>query len=539
MKPATPAAAPKHAAEPSAEPVSERLLGQGRSGAVYLGCDAQQRPIARKVFASSGLTKWVQVLFLGAPNPYAWNRHAARCAFLRRRILAQLVPFWSAERMSIAAATDLVWNAPQGSFELQAEFIDGRPAPLHHPLRNRGSGIVRKLWNELMPELAHMLEQSGFDGLTWQAGRGNPVALNNFLFNPHVEGPPKWVWIDLESGVPALFPLDVRTLWRYYLPRSRSYGRPLFDDVNCWRLQSWLLRNRERLLQSFAQRELRQLSQWTAELADEQAHWKRGGRFGAAIQYRLAKGDLDASQAQYYSAHRTRFALREFRRLCKSGLQHLRLLPGKLQRRWQRLELLAGLKGALNFVRSSLYRKLLARRAVAARIRRWEERAQVSPMEAEILAGHLEDESSSYLTDFGVHLAIKPPLYAVEWWLAPGLAALGVINPAMLPLIWAAAGPITRTLYTGGRLLQSLATGRERPWIALIVGTLPVIGNLAYPVQLVYSSTGSHQVLAQFILYDGFAWIGRKVPIFGGADTLLEHAFNRLPDHLVGLRKGK
>ena len=40
-------------------------------------------------------------------------------------------------------------------------------------------------------------------------------------------------------------------------------------------------------------------------------------------------------------------------------------------------------------------------------------------------------------------------------------------------------------------------------------------------------------VIAQFILYDGFSLIGRRLPFFGGRDTLLEHALNHLPDRIV------
>jgi len=63
------------------------------------------------------------------------------------------------------------------------------------------------------------------------------------------------------------------------------------------------------------------------------------------------------------------------------------------------------------------------------------------------------------------------------------------------------------------------------------------VGNLAYHVQILYSSTEDRDLLARFLLYDGCARFGRHVPIWGGADTRTEHVFNHLPDRLVRLRR--
>ncbi|MCH7863163.1 MAG: hypothetical protein IH998_16205 [Proteobacteria bacterium] len=77
-----------------------------------------------------------------------------------------------------------------------------------------------------MPNLRTHLERAGFDGLLWQAGIGNPVALNNFLYeradqtqhaDPERSDEGRWVWIDLESGVPALFPISPKVFVKYSL----------------------------------------------------------------------------------------------------------------------------------------------------------------------------------------------------------------------------------------------------------------------------------------------------------------------------------
>ena len=64
-----------------------------------------------------------------------------------------------------------------------------------------------------------------------------------------------------------------------------------------------------------------------------------------------------------------------------------------------------------------------------------------------------------------------------------------------------------------------------------------MIGNLAYPLQLAYTSTSQDHQLAQFILYDSFSQTGQKLPIWGGCDTLTEHYMNRLPKVLMRLRR--
>ena len=41
--------------------------------------------------------------------------------------------------------------------------------------------------------------------------------------------------------------------------------------------------------------------------------------------------------------------------------------------------------------------------------------------------------------------------------------------------------------------------GQRRPWVALAVGLFPVIGNLAYPLQLLFTSLERNGGLARFI----------------------------------------
>jgi hypothetical protein len=196
---------------------------------------------------------------------------------------------------------------------------------------------------------------------------------------------------------------------------------------------------------------------------------------------------------------------------------------------WRRLPTML-----VRFLGSQRYRYRIARRFARARIESWHKRGQLTDGEAERLIGQLRsEESAAYLTDFGVHLSLKPFVKFVEYAVFPMLFAWGVIGAGTLGVALVFGGSIGRTAYTLGRVIQCSLLRHERPWVALGTGVLPVVGNLAYPAQIVYSSTVEQDLLAQFLLYDSCTVLGRRLPIWGGRDTLTEHAFNHLPDLVV------
>ncbi len=514
---------------------STREIGRGRSAVVYHGRDAQGRALACKVFGSEGLTKVVQLIFLGAPNPYIWSEDAVRCASLRRTILAELVPVWLPGRLRIARSRGVAWHAEQRAFELTTEFVDGRPAELHHPRRMAGADEFAELAHDVMAPLRVRLEAAGFDGLLWQAGEGNPVALNNFL-REREGAEARWAWIDLESGVPALFPLDPRALFGFYLPRSWKLRRPLFDDVDVERLRVHL-RGPE-LRSALGSTRCAELLELADQLDRHQRAWKALRRHQGSIAYRLARGQIDADAARWYEAHPLRWYAREGLRAARSTPAHARRLLARGLARLRRIPWFAALSAAPRFLFSQRFRYALGRRHVSRRIHTWEQRGQMNAEDARFLRSHLvPEESSAYLTDFGFHLAMKPFVKSVEYWIVPALFAFGFVGEQTVALVLLTGGAVARSLYTSCRLVQAALNGRERPWIALVVGTLPVVGNFAYPVQLAWSSTERDDDLARFILHDGFARIGARIPIWGGRDTATEHWFNRLPDRLMRVRR--
>lgn len=509
---------------------TERELGRGRSGIVYAVRDAAGRSVARKVFASSGLTKLVQYLFLGTPNPYIWNRHAVRSALLRRRILNVLVELWFGTKLRVADAYAFRWNDRARAFELDCARIRGAPVSLVHPFSDAGDAqLADAIDNVLKPLQAHLI-RAGFDGLVWQAGLGNPVALNNFLCEgDHGDGSCRWVWIDLESGVPALVPINPVDLLRFYLPKSLRHGRPLFDDVDIETLRGYAQSVSRSLELKLGPRRALQFHRDIKKLSDSQRRWKAPPRYKRAIAYRLARGAIDRGQARHYLRHPVRWYGRELCIACVAALRGVRGVSAALAGWLARLDWPRALGTLWRCLLSQQHRAQCARRYVAGRIGEWRRRGQLDERQAGILSEQLcTDESSAYLADFGMHLAVKPLVKSMEWGVLPALFVLGWVDEGTLAIVLLTAGASVRTLYTLGRVIQNALRGREKPWAALVIGTMPVFGNLAFPMQIMLSGTHADARVAQFILYDTFSRFGRVFPIWGGRDTYTEHVFNRV-----------
>jgi len=505
-------------------------IGAGLSGEVFRLTDAQGRDIARKTFKGSTATKIVHYFLTGAPNPYVWNENAVASGVIRRQILADLCRFWFGDKLQVAEAYDYRWNEQALAYEIDTQFISGRHAQLHQPF-SRPCLQLDDLYRKLLDPLKRHLKQSGFDGLLWQAGGGNPVAANNFMYMAESGN---WAWIDLESGVPALIPINPLWLFGFYLPKSFKHGEPLFDDVDVDKLDRYIRDKQGELDQSLGEGSSAALVEKVEQLREKQTAWKSQKRYLRSIAYQLARKRIDTVQAQWYSKHPIEWYFRCAIHAVSRGPAVLAEKIGKLFGRIKALPFGKMAYGFWKFGTSQKYRTQTGRNLVAMRIDAWQERGQLTDDQAAELRAHLESEDASvYITDFAVHVAIKPIIKTFEWWVAPMLFAAGVIEKEMLLLIIASGGSIGRTGYTLYRLMRAFVKGRERPWVALGVGLFPVVGNAAYPLQIVYSGIGKGHFLAQFIVYDLFTAIGQKFPIWGGPDTLTEHVFNHLPDWIL------
>ncbi len=520
-------------------------LGQGRAAEVFLTRDHRGRPAVRKVFGGDGASKLVLYLLTGAGNAYSWCEAAIRTAFARRRILEHLVRFWFGDTLRLPRTNGWRWSSDHRAYELECELIEGSHAPLRGPAGPAGpagpgegpeADPVRELVRDVMKPLQRHLEASGFDGLLWQAGRGNPVAASNFMLERPAAGANRrrWAWIDLESGVPALFALNPLATASFYLPKSLHHRSWLFDDVDVPKLRDYLLRSRRDLESALGSEALHDVWRQVDELERWQHHWKSMPRHRRSISQELARGRITAHQAEHYRRRPVRWQVR----LAASALVRCVTRAPDLVRRmlaWlRRVNPSRLVARSWRFSTSQRYRERLARAFVAARLRHWAGRGFLAPRELASLRRQIgREETSAYLTDFVVHLMIKAPIKAAQWLLIPPAVALGWLDMAAAAFLMVAGGFIGRTAYTCCRAIQAFLRGQRRPWVALGSGLLPVIGNAAYPAQLLYGSTERTGELARFILYDTLAAAGRSVPIWGGADSLTEHACARLGDFAI------
>jgi hypothetical protein len=506
----------------------EEFLGGGRSGNVYRVTE-NGRSIARKVFVGDRLSKIVHYLCSGAPNPYMWSEDAIACAHLRRMILAELVPFWFGERLRVASSYAFAWNAEARVWQLDTELIAGRPPLLLHPLR-KDSGEVQALVGEVMLPLQEKLIEAGIIGLVWQAGKGNPVALNNFLVETD-GADPRFAFIDLESGVPALFPMNPLALLFFYLPQSFRFCHALFDDVDCARLNAYLDGKRSALGEE-RHRRLRELAD---QLHDRQQRWRDLAWHERGIAYQHTRERLSSAEAEWFRARPWRWRGREGRRAVVKSFHLLAVrLPRRVLAKLRALEWRRILKQSWRLIRSVEARTEFANRYVSKRLQVWRERGQLSEEEnGEFLKALKEGTASQYMGDFGAHLGLKASVQVVEITLFSALFAAGVVGGQILVILILADGLIYRSTYTLYRCIQAAAQLRPLPVLALGVGVLPLVGTLAFPVQMMWNATGRKDLLARFIIFDTITRIGSGLPIWGGKDTRTEHVCNRIARRLI------
>ena len=475
---------------PGVVPADRRRIGRGRSGEVFLDTSTYPLPAAAKAFTGDRLADLVHLILGGAPNPYRWCEDAVWAAFWRRRIVADLVRYWLPDQLEVAEPLGVVWNSELRAWELHARFAEAYATALHHPFSATRDGEQRALQNEVMQPLQRHLREAGFDGLLWQAGLGNPVAANNFLVNERrrhgrTEPGPRWTWIDLESGVPALFPLDPRPLLAFYVPRSSRHRRPLFDDVDLAQLERYLERHRADLAERLGAEAPERLQRAATHLARHQERWHARGRTRAGVEAALALGTIDPQQADHYLRHPARWQLHQARELARTGVGAFAALPAAVWRRVRRLLTPWLARSAVRFVLSQSHRSRVARLYVLGRIRHWRRRRQITPLEAGWLRRVARrDDQAAYLSDLAVHLAIKPLYKGGAVLGLPLLAQAGMIPLWGVALGLLLAGPTCRSLYTAARVVQNRLHSRPAPWAALAVGLLPIVGTAAFPVQI-------------------------------------------------------
>ena len=158
----------------------KKFIGNGRSARVYLST-IDGKAVASKIFTGESTSKVILFALTGSANPYTWCEDAIKCAMIRRRILSPLCKFWFGDQVRLPETYNYSWNDEEKAFQIEAEFIPGGHAPLINPMKDEAKDYASELRREIMNPLQGYLIDSGFDGLVWQAGKGNPVADSNFM----------------------------------------------------------------------------------------------------------------------------------------------------------------------------------------------------------------------------------------------------------------------------------------------------------------------------------------------------------------------
>lgn len=504
-------------------------VGAGRSAKVYRHSDGQ-RDIATKVFVGEGLSKLVLFCLTGSANPYTWCPDAIEAALLRRRLLKRLADFWFAGRLYVPETYASRWNETERAFEIDMEYIDGQHVPLINPVDENQEDAASRQVTEVMQPLQQHLITAGFDGLVWQAGKGNPVALSNFMCRRQQGRVEQWVWIDMESGVPAYFALNPLATLSFYLPKTFRHRGTLFDDVDVEKLQRYLTEHQQALTDYFDEAQYDEMHAQVAALTTHQQAWKSLPRYRRSLDYAYSQGKISEQAYEHFKTRKFRWYVRSLIFLCLSAVKKSLRVVAKVCKRVWHFPLLHSWHLMWRYFLSADYRWRFICLYLRHQINKWHKRSSLSDEAKQSLIKELDrNRSSACLADFSMHLGLKPIIEGITLLGLPFMLAAQYISIEQSVYIALFLGPAVRTLYTLCRFFMSAISGRRYyPWLALIVGALPAIGNLAYPFELLARSSHKNNHLEQFIVYALVCKIGQKIPIWGGQDGGIEHFCNRL-----------
>jgi hypothetical protein len=319
-------------------------------------------------------------------------------------------------------------------------------------------------------------------------------------------------------------------LLRTYLPLSLKHRRWLFDDVDMPRLRTYVEAHQDDLVEAVGADAARALRRDVDTLEAVQRSWKSLSRHRRSVASHHVTGRIDDAQATYYTPRPLRWIARLLGRGLVRGVKKAGglVLYGALHLK-PRL-VVAALSRWARFFFSQQVRERWATRYVRRRAAVWRERGFLTRSDTRAIRASMQrGDAAEYVADFGIHLALKLPVNLLRYVAVPALYATGVIASG-----WVAAGlfmfltPACRTLYSLWRCARSVVRGRRAPWLALVVGAVPTFGNAAYPLQLLAASTRGSGEAAPFLVHDIFSATGRRLPIWGGRDTLMEHRTNAL-----------
>ena len=506
----------------------KKFIGNGRSARVYLST-VEGKAVASKIFTGEPTSKAILFALTGSANPYTWCEDAIKSAMIRRRILSPLCQLWFDKKVRLPETFGYSWNKEEKAFQIDAEFIPGCHAPLINPMAKEIKDYDSELRKEIMEPLQEHLIESGFDGLVWQAGKGNPVADSNFMLLKDKGDSYQWIWIDLESGVPAIFAMNFLSTLTYYLPKCVKHREWMFDTVDVAKLENYLSEKKEDISKTLGDETYKKLIEDSKELLETQNRWKKIKRYKRSILYARSQEKISQEEFDHYIDRPVAWYMKTLIKVLiavfsKAGRAVSKTVKWIAGVKYRRL-----IHHAWKYTISARYRWGVARWYIQKDVKKWYARKSISLEDRKFLLSELhKDEVSTYLTDFSVHLALKPLDQFITYIIVPLVVASLNMEVSQGVILVVLVGPVIRTSYTVWRFTHSVVRKRRHfPIIALLVGVLPVVGNLAYPAELFFRGSNNRDHLAKFILYSFIAKIGTKLPVWGGKDSGTEHFFNR------------
>lgn len=569
-----------------------RIIGKGRAAIILEDFEEDGSRVARKIFTTGDLvSKPSNYLTTGTPNPYNWCEDAIQSAYYQRKILEPLFPYWTDSKARIAKARRWRWNEEYKGYELVTEFIEGKGASLHHPFSAEREHELSDLVENVMKPLQKKAAEWGFYGTRWQTGEKNPTASTNFKLIEYVDGnnarSAEWVCVDNESGVPVAIPTAYFSYYGRGFGRNLwEQGRPIFDDVDIKTLREKIASSKSDLENRIGGERYRTLLQDVGFLEYHQERWKSMSVLERSLTYRLKQGAISQEQFGWYLTHPFLWFSREAVRISLKSLDKLLSEPvWSLYNEFILKMYESYYNKAWRYIYSQQKREEVSKNLISGRIDAMEERKQFTAQQAQELRNQLDKtEVKSYVTDFGVHMAVKIPEKVIQILVFPWLYVEGAISFATTSFGILITGSVFREAYTMYRMVNDLNLiekvkhvtqvigslpnqsediltnfnnfARERyqkmfggkPFIdvydlvdymaksiiktkhvvAMLLGWIPSAGIIAYPVEGPLNPVARKHKLTHFLLDDLMAAVGRHVPIIGGKDTLPEHYFNCL-----------
>jgi len=172
------------------------------------------------------------------------------------------------------------------------------------------------------------------------------------------------------------------------------------------------------------------------------------------------------------------------------------------------------------FCVSGRFQRELGRIYIRSRIRAWQQEQRLGEGEVQRLQAQLDHPSvDEYVRGFGMHVGLKLLMPFVMSLKVGGAAASVASGNPFYFLFMLMLVPMLRTAIT---LWRKVATARPMADYrdALLVGILPIVGSIAYPVQM----HCKFPELSLFLLRDFASRLGRVIPIYGGKDSRTEMA---------------